>query len=228
MKPFLFCIMMFFSVGALASNEEITLSHAKTNIHDISSIKRGAKYFATICMACHTLIYMRYDKIAKDAGISYEKMPIHVTQWPNNVKPPDLSLEADVRSPDWIYSYLHSFYVDKSTVTGFNNLVFPHTAMPDMLVSFRGIQNLAQDVAQSQGIYDHSLEWYDVLELQQQGSMTPAEFDQMTLDIVNFLTYAAEPFQVKQERLGWWVLGYLLILLVMVVLLKKAYWKDEK
>jgi ubiquinol-cytochrome c reductase cytochrome c1 subunit len=170
---------------------------------------------------------MRYDKIAKNAGITEDKMPLHVTKWPNDVKPPDLSLEADVHSPDWIYTYLHSFYVDKSRPTGFNNLVYPNTAMPDMLASFRGLQNLAPDIASSKSIYDHALQWYDVVELQQQGSMTPAEFDQMTLDIVNFLTYAAGPFAVKQERLGFWVLGYLLILLVLVVLLKRAYWNKH-
>lgn len=215
--------LIFF--GKLVFAEEIALTPISVNLHDTPSIQRGAKYFSTTCMACHTLIYLRYDKIAADAGITLEKMPLHVTNWPNNVKPPDLSLEADVRSPDWIYTYLHSFYVDKNQPTGFNNLVFPNTAMPDMLASFRGLQTRVADTKSSEGIVTHSLQWYDVLELQQQGSMTPAEFDQMTLDIVNFLTYAAEPFAVKQERLGFWVLGYLLILLVLMVFLKKAYWK---
>jgi len=227
-KHFWFCLLMFFSISAFALTEEITLSHANVNIHDTASIKRGAKYFATICIACHTLIYMRYDPIAIEAGITYEKMPINITKWPNNVKPPDLSLETEVHSPDWVYTYLHSFYVDKSTATGFNNLIFPDTAMPDMLASFQGTQTLAGDIIQSEGSYGHTLEWYDVVELQQQGSKTPDEFDQMTLDIVNFLNYAAEPFAVKQEQLGWWVLGYLLILLVLVVLMKRAYWKGER
>ena len=79
------------------STEGMVLAKTPVNPNDIESIKRGAKFFATNCMSCHTMIYLRYDKIAQDAGITYEKMPINVKTWPYGVTPPDLSLEADVR-----------------------------------------------------------------------------------------------------------------------------------
>ena len=81
------------------------------------------------------MIYLRYDKIAQEAGITYEKMPINVKTWPYGVTPPDLSLEADVRGVDWIYTYLHSFYQDSSRPTGVNNLLVPNTAMPDIVAA---------------------------------------------------------------------------------------------
>lgn len=225
-----FLIMMCLILPVAPYAEEITIKLAKApvDIQDVESIKRGAKFFATVCMACHTLIYMRYDKIAQNAGITYEKMPINVKAWPLGVKPPDLSLEADVRGVDWIYTYLHSFYLDSSRPTGVNNLVLPNTAMANMVASFQGIQRRAEDIKLTQGIYDHALQWYDVLELQSQGSMTPAQFDATIRDIVNFLAYSAEPFKAKQERIGKWVLGFLFVLFILMYLLKREYWKDLK
>ena len=44
------------------------------------------------------------------------------------VVPPDLSLTARSRGPDWIYSYLRAFYRDESTPTGWNNTLYPNVA----------------------------------------------------------------------------------------------------
>lgn len=224
----LLLLISVFSLYAHAEEIKIELAKAPVNMQDVASIKRGAKLFATICMACHTLIYMRYDKLAEEAGITYEKMPVNVKTWPQNVKPPDLSLEANVRGVDWIYTYLHSFYIDPSRPTGVNNLVLPGTAMPDMVAAFQGMQVLAPDIKVTQGVYARALQWYDVVELKTQGSMTPDQFDSTITDVVNFLAYAAEPFKASQHRLGGWVLGFLFILWVMIYLLKREYWKDIK
>ena len=206
--------------------DRLVLAKAPIDRTDIESIKRGAKFFATNCMSCHTLIYMRYDKIAQEAGITYEKMPINVKSWPYGVTPPDLSLETNVRGADWIYTYLHSFYQDPSRPTGVNNLVFPNTAMPNIIAPYQGDQVLAPK-ADSGALYG-DVEWYDLLILTRQGTMTPEQFDATTADLVNFLSYAAEPYYIKQHSIGWWALGFLVILFGMMLLLKREYWKDVK
>jgi ubiquinol-cytochrome c reductase cytochrome c1 subunit len=152
-------------------------------------------------------------------------MPINVTTWPFNVRPPDLSLEASIRGPDWIYTYLHSFYQDSKRPTGMNNLLVQNTAMPAILAPYQGTQTLVTNPMRD--MLGH-LRWYDLLELQQQGSMTPEQFDQTVTDIVNFLAYASEPYYVEQHKIGWWVLGFLVVLFVLMYLLKKEYWKDVK
>ena len=56
--------------------------------------------------------------------------------------PPDLSLVARSRSPDWIFNFLTTFYADPaSRQTGVNNLQLPGTAMPHVLASVQGVQN---------------------------------------------------------------------------------------
>lgn len=228
MKYFLLIILLVFSSIASAQESEIALEHVSIDSHDMKSIKRGAKFFATNCMVCHTLIYLRYNKLAAEAGITYEKMPINVKSWPLDVVPPDLSLETDRRGVDWVYTYLHSFYMDPSRPTGVNNLVLPNTAMAGIIAPYQGQQVLVKNEKESQHIFGGHYQWYDLVELKSKGSMTPQEFDATITDVVNFLAYAAEPFHNEQMRIGYWVIGFLLVLFVLVYLLKKEYWKDLK
>jgi ubiquinol-cytochrome c reductase cytochrome c1 subunit len=228
MKYLLLIVMLIISGGAMAEEAGIALDNAHVNLHDRASIERGAKFFATNCMACHTLVYLRYDPLAQKAGITYEKMPVNVKSWPYGITPPDLSLEADIRGADWIYTYLHSFYTDPARPTGVNNLLVPNTAMPGIIVAYQGQQALAKDVKNSQRIFGHQLQWYDMLEQQSDGILSPKDFDATITDLINFLGYAAEPYYIQQTRLGYWVIGFLIVMFVLLYLLKKEYWKDVK
>jgi ubiquinol-cytochrome c reductase cytochrome c1 subunit len=225
MKRYILAILLVLFSSQLWAEEQkfegLQLATAPINEFDMDAVKRGAKFFATNCMSCHTLTYLRYDKVAKDAGIVTDKKPISI----NGVTPPDLSLEADVRGVDWIYTYLHSFYKDPATASGVNNLIFPGTAMPAIVAPFQGEQVLVE-----KPMHDllNQVQWYDLVKPVKQGSMTPEEFDKAVADVVTFLAYAAEPYHAEQERLGYWVLGFLVILFVMMYLLKKEYWKDVK
>jgi ubiquinol-cytochrome c reductase cytochrome c1 subunit len=216
------CSGLAFAEGSAS----IALAPVTINSSDIEAIKRGAKFFGANCMACHTLKYLRYDKLAQEQGLTYEKMPINVKTWPNGIVPPDLSLEADVRGEDWIYTYLHSFYQDTTRPSGVNNLLVPNTSMPGIIMPFQGTQ-LKVD-SQSTAALHHEAQWYDLLVLQKQGSMTPDQFDATISDLVNFLAYAAHPYEAQQHWLGIWVISFLTLLLVLAYALKKEYWRDIK
>lgn len=226
----LFIVLLSLSSHVWAAEsqfENLELSQAPIDRSDVESIKRGAKFFATNCMSCHTLRYLRYDKLAQEAGITYEKMPLNVTSWPNGITPPDLSLEASVRGVNWIYTYLHSFYKDSSRPSGVNNLLVPNTGMSNILGPYQGEQELAND-PESTGMIYKNVEWYGLLTLMKEGSMTPEQYDATVIDVTNFLAYAAEPYYQEQRQIGWWVLGFLVIITIMLYFLKKEYWKDVK
>jgi len=55
--------------------------------------------------------------------------------------------------------------------------------------------------------------------------MTAEEFDVAMYDLVNFLTYVAEPMAEERKHIGRMVLLFLLLLLVFVMLLNREYWK---
>ena len=230
MKPYILAILVMVFASAVWAEgqaiEGLQLAKAPINFKNKESINRGASFFATNCMTCHMLTYLRYDDVAKKAGISPDKTPKNLMF--NGIAPPDLSLETDVHGVDWVYTYLHSFYQDKSRPSGVNNLLVPNTAMPNQLAPFQGDQEL---VAKPMPDLLGQVEWYDVVKLTRQGSMTisyRSNLMKQWLMLVNFLAYAAEPYREEQEKIGWWVLGFLVILFVLMYMLKKEYWKDVK
>ena len=148
--------------------------------------------------------------------------------------PPDLTLVARSRSPEWLYTYLRNFYADPARPLGVNNLVFKDVGMPHALLDLQGLQECAPGpvMAANGGIKRDLLTGEDLLEdpcgrfnLIKSGTMNSAEYDQAIYDLTNFLTYVAEPMAEQRKDIGRKVLLFLLLLLVPVWLLNREYWK---
>ena len=203
------------SINSFAASK-VHLDHADTDIFDEASLQNGAKLIMNFCSGCHSISFMRYNRIAKDLNLSEElvvknlmfagkktgeaittAMPNEgASKWFGGV-PPDLSLVARSKGTDWIYTYLRSFYADESRIFGVNNKVLVNASMPDVLWSLRE-------------------------------SQSESEFDNSVRDITNFLDYVGEPAKLIRLKLGKWVLLFLGILFILVYMLKKEYWKDVK
>ena len=146
------------SFAAGGGNEN--LDSVYINLDDRESLQKGAKTFANYCLSCHGIKFMRYNRMADDLGISEEvlranflqplqkpgdQMDVNMSEedakrWFGTV-PPDLSLTARSRSPEWIYTYLRSFHADEKSVTGWNNDLFEDVAMPHVLYKLQGDQS---------------------------------------------------------------------------------------
>lgn len=225
-------------VAAMASGgHDAKLHSAHVDLRDKPSLQRGAKYFVNYCMGCHSLQYMRYNRLAEDLNISEQELrdnlifgdaqpgdlmtialrPEDGEQWFGTAIP-DLTLVTRWRSPDWVYSYLKSFYVDDSRPYGVNNLLYPDVGMPHVLAELQGVQ---------EAIYGHGHEGQITgVKLTQPGELTPEQYDHMVHDLTNFLTYVGEPIQLERRRLGGYVLLFLGLMFVLTYMLKKEYWKD--
>src|SRR5579862_8168363 len=228
---------------ASAQESEIPLLHSATDINDIESLQRGARNFMNYCSGCHSLTYVRYNRMAQDLKIPdadltanlmftstkvgdtiVSAMPADAAAEWFGKAPPDLSLIARERSPDYIFSYLKSYYVDATRPWGVNNLYLPSVAMPHVLASLQGTQ---KPVYKSEK--DASGNAHMVLvgvEALSPGSMSAEEYDVFVRDIANFLDYCAEPVKAKRQSLGIFVTLFLLVGFVFTYLLKKEYWKD--
>ena len=136
------------------------------------------------------------------------------------VAPPDLSLITRARKPAWVYTYLRSFYRDPESHSGWNNVVFPHVAMPHVLYEWQGDQRAAfkKDA--------HGVDVFEGFELERPGSMSAKEYDDAMRDLTNFLVYLGEPAKLVRYQIGLYVLIFLAVFLVFAYLLKKEYWKD--
>ncbi len=238
-----FCMLIMFQVSHVGANP-VTLMPIKVDITDKTRLQRGAKLFMNYCSGCHSLKYMRYNRLAYDLGLTtfdgqidndllkdnliFSKAtlydPIHIAmpavdakQWFGMV-PPDLSLTAREKGASWIYTYLSSFYVDKKRPFGTNNLLVPDVAMPNILEPLIGVVILKHKQGNEM----------PYLQLVHPGEMFPNQFDDSLIDLVTFLTYVSEPAQLVRYRMGFFVIIFLLVLLVLAINLKKAYWQRLK
>ena len=240
----LLAALLFLPALALASGAKVVLETAPINLHDRISLQRGAQIFVNHCLNCHSAAAMRYQRLT-DLGLtenqiresvlfSAEKIgePMTTVLDPREAKaffgvvPPDLSLIGRSRSPNWLYTYLRSFYKDPSTKSGWNNTLFPNVAMPHVLWEYQGDQRLAV----SEHMDPHTGDKVEArkLVLERPGRLSPVDYDQYVADLVNFLTYMSEPTQTSRKQWGILVLFFLAGFFVLTLLLKKEYWKDVR
>ena len=163
-------------------------------------------------------------------------MPDNSVNW-FGVAPPDLTLVSRYKGDDWIYSYLRAYYEDASKQYGVNNLVYPGTAMPNVLLSLQGNQRLvcknvslvADNGGEKRDEFGNTIfkEKCGFLEVDEgSGELTKQEFDKLIYDLTNFLVYVGEPSKAVRERIGWYVVFYFLIFTALASLLYREYHKD--
>lgn len=240
-KLILATLLLLAPTVLLAAGGGEHLEPANIDLRDQASLQRGAKYFMNYCNGCHSLKYMRYNRLAKDLGIDEialrqnllfgEAKPgdLITTSMSDDdalkwfgVIPPDLTLVTRWRTPDWVYTYLKSFYLDDTRPYGVNNVLFPLVGMPHVLGDLQGRQEAVMEPPHEPG-GEPTIKGVKLVE---EGGLSPKEYDTLVRDITNFLTYAGEPFQVERERLGRYVLLFLGFLFILAYMLKKEYWKD--
>lgn len=220
------------------ASEDIELQEANIDLSDSESLQRGAKHFVTYCLGCHSLKHIRYQRMALDFGIDEKQMlkniaPKEATPYDKlytamsghdaekwfGIQPPDLSLIARSRGADWLYTYLKSFYTDHTKPLGTNNIVFKDVGMPNVFWQLQGLQQPIVKLEDGQSKIES-------LMLTQPGKLSTEEFDLLANDLTNFLVYVGEPIKMERQRLGKYVIFFLLIFSVLAYLLKKEYWKD--
>lgn len=235
---FLHCLIVLVALwfgitDSYAYSVEFTSIHP--NITDKTQLQRGAKVFMNYCSGCHSLKYMRYNNMAQNLGLLTFDGAVDTNLLKNNLifttatiydpiqvsmpevlarewfgrMPPDLSLTARERGPSWIYTFLKSFYYDPKRPFHSNNLLVQDTSMPDILEPLSGLTLLRGNE----------------LILFKDGDVSEQAFDAMIEDVVTFLTYVAEPHKLERVSLGYKVILFLLIWLVIVWRLYKVYWK---
>ncbi|HIF17656.1 MAG TPA: cytochrome c1 [Cycloclasticus sp.] len=242
MRTLILSILLLLSSHSYASSGH-ELESATIDLSNKASLQRGAKYFVNYCLSCHSAKQLRYSRMAQDLDIAPELVELNLMftgekifdgmtismrakdaeKW-FGVNPPDLSLIARSRGPDWLYTYLKSFYIDEERPFGVDNTLFPKVGMPHVLADLQGLQRAVyKDVETAGGgvkrVIDH-------LEIAEPGRMTEREYDKAMDDLVNFMTYMGEPAKMERQRLGWKVLVFILLMLGIFYLLKKEYWKD--
>ena len=236
------------------------LDEVHIDMGDKASLQNGAKLFVNYCLSCHGAAYSRYERVAADLDIplSHLKENMMFTtdkagdlmtvsmsekdgkEW-FGVAPPDLTVVSRVRKPNWVYTYLRSFYRDESTPSGWNNALFSNVAMPHVMYELQGAPKLISLPGADSA--EHKTDKHDdahaakadestytaggaVFDMSHRGKLSNAEFDSEMRDLTNFLVYLAEPAQMQRKKIGVWTLAFLIIFMLLAIVLKKEYWRD--
>jgi len=227
-------------VSLQAAGPSVPLDRVKVDVTNEASLQRGAQLYFNYCVGCHSAQFMRYNRVGRDLGLTENQViqsMIFTTDEEGDLvapgslikiamseaygeeafgrAPPDLTLIARVRGEDWLYTFLRSYYLDDSRPLGVNNTVFENVGMPHPLWELQGWQE------KRVGANGETR-----LQVVQAGSMGGPEYDRAVRDLVTFLSYLAEPMQIERQRIGIYVMLFLLVFLVLAYLLKKEYWKD--
>ena len=240
----LLALLLLVPALCAASTATTPLDRAPGNLHDRSSLQRGAQIFVNHCLNCHSASAMRYSRLT-DLGLTEAQIrdnlllagekigePMTTALDPAVAKaafgvvPPDLTLAARSRSPDWLFTYLRSFYRDPANKSGWNNTLFPNVAMPHAVWEYQGTQAL--QVTEKQDPITGDRKESHRLVLERPGSLTPVQYDQYVGDLVNYLAYMGEPAQGDRKQWGILVLFFLAGFFVLALMLKNEYWKDVR
>ena len=250
-------LALLLAVGAatssFASGGELVLDRFPADrAKSLPALQNGAKLFVNYCLNCHAAGYMRFNRM-RDIGLSDDQIrdnlifgnkkvgdlmtvtmnPVQAKAW-FGVVPPDLTVVARSRASgagsgaDYLYTYMRGFYRDDSTGTGWNNTVFPSVAMPHAMWELQGQQRAV--FAEEKDPHDpaKTVRVFKGLELQTPGTMTPAQYNEATADLVAFMQWMAEPNRATRVRIGVFVMLFLAVFTVIAWGVNKAYWKVIK
>ena len=243
-------IIFISTVSFSVHSEETNKNYVKTNwsfkgifgTFDRASLQRGYQVYQEVCSGCHSAQHLSYRNLSEKGGpeFSVEEAKAIAAQFevedgPNsdgemftrlgrlsdkfvkpypNVEastaanggayPPDMSVLAKARKggADYIYSLLLGY---EEAPTGFE---LDEGVYYNKYMSGNRIKMLAP---LSDGLVEYS-------------DGTQSTTAQMAKDVTTFLVWAAEPHLESQHRMGFKVIIYLIILLILVYMSKQKVW----
>lgn len=218
---------------------------------DNRQLQRGYQVYKEVCSACHSLKYVAFRDL-EEIGFSKAEVKAIAKSWTvpsvdpatgepatrpgtpadhfplvypndiaaraaqNNAVPPDQSLLAKAREegPEYIYSLLTGY---PETQPAELLKRFPDAKTPDGLHYNPYFPNL--NLAMAPPLVADQVTYADG---------TKASVDQMSKDVVAFLTWAAEPKLQTRHRVGWAVMLYLLVFTGFAYAAYRTIWADKK
>jgi ubiquinol-cytochrome c reductase cytochrome c1 subunit len=249
--------------------------------NDLVALQSGARTFVNYCLNCHGANLMRWnrlhdigleDKVIKaDLIFGTQRVTDMMTVAMNShdakawfgKAPPDLSVIARARNtvehagPDYLYTLLRAFYRDRSTQTGWNNVVYPNIAMPNIFWERQGPREATltrteyQDVAAGPGRTRQRLVQV-VSHFDPDGNVTTtrteldqgepgfgygfkavdtaaaAAIDSQVADLVAYLNWMSEPTANTRRRIGVLAIAFLVVFTGVGYWLNSVFWRDIK
>jgi ubiquinol-cytochrome c reductase cytochrome c1 subunit len=262
-----------------AAAEEVALDHwPSARANDRVALQHGAKLFVNYCLNCHSASLMRWNRLT-EIGIDEEQIKsqlifgnqkvgdtMTVALNPRDAKvwfgkaPPDLSViirarnTEEHRGTDYVFTLLRGFYRDQSTLTGWNNIVYPKIAMPNILWERMGRRTATitrdeiEETPGSASVTSRLVRVLSVFDVDGNVQVTKTELDhgspgmevvfapgdpkaaastdEDVADLVAYLNWMSEPTAAARYKIGVWVMGFLAVFLLVGRWLNAVFWRD--
>ncbi len=221
-RKFIAVLVVIFSAALLPSAWASNAGHnehlvsAPINYKDKVSLQKGAKLFMNYCSGCHSAKYMRYERISQDLAIPTDIVLASLSFTGEKIGDQIISSMPVSLAKEWFGSPPPDLTLE-ARLRG-----------SDWLYSY--LIGFYQDEKRPWGANNYLFDKVampDVLEPLRK-ELGDKQFKLAMSDLTNFMTYMAEPVKLERERLGTYVLIFLVILFIPVYFLNREYWKDIK
>ena len=211
---------------------------------DQASIQRGYQVYKEVCSACHSLKLMSYRNL-QDIGFSEAEVKQIAAEYLVNDGPND---DGDMfERPALPADKFVGPYANEQAARSANGGAYP----PDLSLIIKARHDGANYVYSLLTGYKDAPDGFELAEgknynpyfegrqismpspINDDGQVeykdgTVASKEQMIIDVVNFLQYAAEPETQHRKKMGVRTMIFLSILFILMLLAKKAIWKNVK
>ena len=233
--------------NGLAASDNITLKKRKwsfdgiTGKVDKASAQRGFQIYKQVCSSCHGLKYISFRNL-ESIGFSNEEIKALAASYEVEDGPDDTG--QFFKRPGIISDRIPSPFKNEEEARAANNGAYPvdqsliikaradganymyslMTGYSDPPANFQLGENMyynayfpGHQIAMAPPLADNILQYQDG---------TEATVEQMAVDIVNFLQWAAEPEMEKRKNLGIASIVFLIIATILFYLSKKRIWRN--
>jgi len=240
--------LISFTFSASANDAEkppaVTWSFNKLwGTFDRASLQRGFQVYKQVCATCHSVKYMRYEKLS---ALGFSEAEIKAIASEHEVPGPINDNGEPTTRKATPADFLPSPFPNDQAARAANNGALP----PDLTLMAKarefgtnyiqalltGYVNPPKDFHLVEGMHynkyfpghqiampaplmDNQVEFADG---------TKATIHQMAHDVTTFLAWTAEPEMEARKQLGLKVIIYLIVFSAMLYVLKRRAWKDVK
>lgn len=247
----LFIVLFFMSFTNISFSKEAHVDLLKTSWSfdgffgkfDRASLQRGYQVYKEVCASCHSMKQLSYRNLGEQGGPEFTEAEVkaiasqyEVSDGPNaegemftrkgkpsdkfkspypnenasraangGAYPPDMSVLVKARpgGADYIYSLLMGYEEKVPDNIKLEEGVYYNKYMPGNKI------RMAKPLSEGSVSYSDG---------------TKATQEQLSKDVVTFLTWSAEPHLEARKKLGFKSVIFLLILTILVYLVKKKIW----
>ncbi|MCP5017761.1 MAG: cytochrome c1 [Ketobacter sp.] len=208
----LLCLPVLAQAAGGGHNEYLV--HAPINMDDKVSLQRGAQIFVNNCMGCHSAQYMRYERVSTDLDIPSQIMKDNLMFTTDKIGETMLSAIPGDLAKKW-------FGTNPPDLT-----LVARIRGADWVYSY--LTNFYPDDSRPWGVNNHifpDVGMPHVLSTME-AELGEDKFEEAMADLTNYMVYMSEPVRAERERIGVYVLIFLVILFIPVYFLNREYWKD--